>query len=120
MTADMKEDRAVNEVMVIACYRPKRGKEAALLEEMKAHLPTLRAEGLVGDGPSLAGRAKDGVLVEVFCWASEDAMARAHENPVVGAMWARFGAVCDYTAIGKVEGAHDLFTPLEPIDLAAD
>ena len=107
----------MNDVMVIACYRPKRGKEEELLAELKTHLPTLRAEGLVSDGPSLAGRAKDGALVEVFCWKSEDAIARAHENPAVAAMWERFGAVCDYTAIAKVEGANDLFTPLEPIDL---
>lgn len=107
----------MNEVMVIACYRPKRGKEEDLLAELKTHLPTLRAEGLVGDGPSLAGRARDGALIEVFCWTSEDAIAKAHENPAVAAMWARFGAVCDYTAIAKVEGANDLFTPLEPIDL---
>lgn len=108
----------MTEVMVIACYRPKRGKENALLAELKTHLPTLRAEGLVGDGPSLAGRAKDGALVEVFCWKSEDAIAMAHENPAVAAMWARFGDVCDYAAIAKVEGANDLFTPLEPLDLS--
>ncbi len=108
----------MNEVMVIACYRPKRGKEAELLAEMKSHLPTLRAEGLVGDGPTLCGRAKDGTLVEVFCWKSQDAIAAAHENKTVAAMWERFGAVCDYTAIDKVEGARDLFTPLDPVDLS--
>lgn len=108
----------MREVMVIACYRPKRGREKDLLNEIKSHLPTLRAEGLVGDGPSLAGRAKDGTIVEVFHWKSEDAIAQAHENPAVAAMWERFGAVCDYTAIAKVEGANDLFTPLEPLDLS--
>ena len=109
----------MNEVMVIACYRPKRGKEKELIAEIKNHLPTLRAEELVGDGPTLTGRAKDGTIVEVFCWKSEDAIAAAHENPAVAAMWERFGLVCDYTAIAKVEGADDLFTPLEPIDLSA-
>ncbi len=110
----------MNEVMVIACYRPKRGREKELLAEMKSHLPTLRAQGLVGEGPSLAGRARDGTIVEVFRWKSEDAIAKAHENPAVAAMWERFGAVCDYTAISKVEGASDLFTPLEPINLNED
>ena len=106
----------MSEVMVIACYRPKRGKEKELLELMKTHLPTLRGEGLVGDGPSLAGRAKDGVIVEVFCWKSEDAIAAAHENPIVAKMWEKFGAVCDYTVIRDVEGAGDMFTPLEPLN----
>lgn len=104
-------------VMVIACYRPKAGKDKALLELMKTHLPTLRAEGLVEDGPSLCGRARDGTVVEIFCWKSQEAINAAHENPVVGAMWAKYGDVCDYVAIGDVEGANELFTPLTPVAL---
>lgn len=107
----------MSEVMVIACYRPKPGKETALIELLPTHLPALRAEGLVGDGPSLAGRAPDGTIVEVFRWKSEAAIEAAHENPVVGALWEKFGAVCDYVSIADVAGARDLFTPLEPLDI---
>ena len=105
-------------VMVIACYRPKPGKDEALLALMKTHLPVLRAEGLVDDGPSLCGRAKDGTIIEVFCWRSQDAIDAAHENPQVKAMWDKFGEACDYTVIADVEGAKELFTPLTPIDLS--
>ena len=108
----------MSKVMVIACYRAKPGKDDELLAQMKAHLPILRAEGLVDDSPSLCGRAKDGTIVEVFCWKSKSAIARAHENAAVEKMWQAFGEVCEYTSIGKVDGAHDLFTPLEPIDLS--
>lgn len=104
-------------VMVIACYKPKAGKDAELIELVKTHLPILRKEGLVGDEPSLAGRAKDGTIVEVFCWVSQAAIDSAHANPVVGEMWGAFAAVCDYTAIKNVDGAGDLFTPLEPLSL---
>lgn len=104
-------------VMVIACYRPKPGKDEALLKLMKSHLPTLRAEDLVGDGPSLCGRAKDGTIVEVFCWKSQEAIDAAHENPQVLSMWGKYAEACDYVAVGNVEGAGDLFTPLEPLDL---
>jgi hypothetical protein len=103
--------------MVIACYRPKPGKDAELFKLMKTHLPTLRKEGLVGDGPSLAGRARDGTIVEIFCWKSQGAIDAAHKNAAVGSMWQAFGAVCDYVAISGVDGASDLFTPLTPIDL---
>lgn len=105
-------------VMVIACYKPKSGKDEALLELMKTHLPILREEGLVGGGPSLCGRAPDGTIVEVFCWKSQDAIDAAHENPVVGKVWGDYVNVCDYVAIKDVAGAGDLFTPLEPIDLS--
>ena len=108
----------MSEVMVIACYRPKRGKDDELLALVKTHLPILREQGLVGDGPSLAGRAKDGTIVEVFCWKSEAAIASAHENAAVAKMWEAYGKLCDFTAISKVEGASDLFTPLEPLTLS--
>lgn len=104
-------------VMVIACYRPKPGMDKELLSLMKTHLPVLRGEGLVGDGPSLCGRAKDGTLVEVFTWKSQAAIDSAHKNPAVLAMWDKFGKVCDYTVIADVDGAKDMFTPLEPVDL---
>ena len=105
-------------VMVLACYKPKTDKDNALLTLLKTHLPTLRKEGLVGEGPSLCGRAKDGTYVEVFCWKSQSAIDAAHTNEVVGKMWNAFAEVCDFTVIADVEGAKDMFTALMPIDLA--
>jgi len=102
-------------VMVIACYRPKPGKEGALVDLMKTHLPILRAEGLVGDGPSLMGRAKDGTIVEVFQWKSQAAIDGAHTNEAVLAMWGEYAEVAGYVPIKDVAGAADLFTALEPI-----
>lgn len=104
-------------VMVIACYRPKPGKDADLLALMKTHLPTLRAEGLVGDGPSLCGKAKDGTIIEVFEWKSQDAIDAAHENRAVLAMWEKYAAVCDYAAIGDLAEAREMFSPFEPVAL---
>ncbi|MBS1503991.1 MAG: hypothetical protein JST32_18115, partial [Bacteroidetes bacterium] len=43
----------------IVCYKPKPGKEAALKELMKTHLPTLKQEGLVRDKPSYIMEAGD-------------------------------------------------------------
>lgn len=104
-------------VMVIACYRPKPGKDKALLELMKTHLPILKGEGLVGDGSSLCGLAKDGTVVEIFSWKSQEAIDSAHENPKVQAMWGEYSKVCDYVPVADVEGAKDLFTALAPLEL---
>ncbi len=104
--------------MVIACYRPKPGKDVELLELMKTHLPVLREEGLVGDSPSLCGKAKDGTIVEVFCWKSQEAIDSAHSNPQVLAMWGRYAEVCDYIPVADVAGAKNLFSGLEPVDLS--
>ena len=102
---------------VIVCYRPKVGKEAALLELIREHVPILRTQGLVTDRPAYAMRAKDGTIVEVFEWKSVKATDEAHANPAVQALWKRFGEVCDYDAIGNLPEAKQLFSGFEAIDL---
>ena len=69
--------------MVIACYRAKPGKEAALLKVVKEHLPILRSLSLATERPSLAMRASEGSVVEVFEWVSDAAVEKAHHDPTV-------------------------------------
>ncbi len=100
----------------IAAYRPLPGKDAELLEEVKNHLPTLRALDLVTDRVSHVMRAKDGTIIEVFEWKSKEAVEQAHTNPGVLAMWERFGKVCEYAPLTSLSEAHDMFAQFEPID----
>jgi hypothetical protein len=62
-------------------------------------------------------QAKDGTFVEVFEWASAQAIEAAHSHPAVLKMWEEYGRVCDYVPVGQVAEASQLFsefTPLEP------
>jgi hypothetical protein len=102
---------------VIACYKPKPGKEAGLLEVVREHLPILRAEKLATDRPSHVMRCKDGTIVEVFEWESAEAIAAAHKNPNVLAMWRRFNEVCDIVKLVDLAESRDMFAGFEPIDL---
>jgi quinol monooxygenase YgiN len=102
-------------IMVIVGYRPKPGQEAALLAEVRAHVPTLRAEGLATDRPALAMRAADGTIIEVFEWLSREAIEKAHGNPAVQEMWERFGACCDYVPVAALEEAQQLFSEFTPV-----
>jgi hypothetical protein len=63
---------------------------------VRNHLPPLRAEALVTERPSIVMRTADGILIEVFEWVSQEAIAGAHSNPVVIDLWKRFEAVCTY------------------------
>lgn len=101
--------------IVIACYRPKEGKSAALEALVRGHVERLRAEGLVTDRTPIAARAADGTVVEIFEWHSAEAAERAHSNPAVLAMWEEFGAVCDYVPVGEVPEAAELFSGFEPL-----
>jgi hypothetical protein len=99
----------------VACYRPKPGCDLALLELVRDHLPPLRVEGLVTDRASIIMRAADGTIIEIFEWVSVEAIAGAHSNPVVLALWKRFEAVCTYEIPSNVAEFQNMFSHFEPV-----
>jgi quinol monooxygenase YgiN len=102
-------------VFSIACYRPKEGKQEELLQLTREHVPILRNEGLVTERPAYAMRAKDGTIVEVFEWKSNEAISAAHSNPEVAKLWKRYEAACDYVSLSTLAEAQDMFAGFEPI-----
>jgi len=101
--------------IVIACYRPKPGKQDALRQLMRDHVPRLRAQGLVTDRDPITMEAADGTIVEVFEWKSQEAIDAAHGNPAVLAMWGEYAEVCDYVPVGTVAEAAQLFSNFTPL-----
>ena len=103
--------------MVIVVYRPKPGREHELIELVHSHVPILRKIGLATDRSVLAMRADNGDIVEVFEWASKEAIAQAHEHPEVQTLWQQFDEVCTYEPLHHLQQAADLFAEFTPIDL---
>jgi hypothetical protein len=99
----------------VACYKPKGGCEAALLELVRGHLPPLRTQGLVTDRASIVMRAADGTVIEIFEWVSPEAIAGAHSNPVVLDLWKRFEAVCTYEIPSNISEFQNMFAHFQPI-----
>ena len=102
--------------ITIAAYKPKPGKENALKEVMKTHLPILKQEGLVRDKESYIMEAADSTVVEVFEWLSEEAIQQAHTNPAVLKMWGEYAEVCDYIPVGNLAEAGQLFSGFKPLN----
>jgi hypothetical protein len=102
---------------VIVAYTPKPGKEPQLLDAVRKHLHVLRAEELATDHPASVMRAGDGTIVEVFEWRSAEAIDKAHRNPAVLALWSEFGEACDYTPLGKLAEAQQMFAEFDPVRL---
>jgi len=102
--------------IVIAAYRPKPGKEEELAALMETHLPILRSEDLVTDRESIIMQAEDGTILEVFEWRSREAIAAAHENPVVLEMWGKYAEACDYIPAGEVVEIGALFSEFTPMN----
>ncbi|PYL28243.1 MAG: hypothetical protein DMF45_09785 [Verrucomicrobia bacterium] len=83
-------------IVVIVAYRPKPGKENELVDLVQSRVPTLRKENLVTDRAPTIMRSRDGTIIEVSEWKSQEAIDAAHKNPNVLAMWNKFFAVCDH------------------------
>jgi quinol monooxygenase YgiN len=102
---------------VIVAYSPKPGMADQLLAAVRKHLQVLRAEELVTDRPAYVMRAADGTVVEVFEWRSAEAIAKAHTTAAVQALWAEFGAACDYRPLSGLAECQQLFAEFEPVPL---
>lgn len=103
-------------ITVIVGYKPKTGKEEALKEVMKTHLPILKQEGLVRDKESYVMEAADGTIIEVFEWLSKEAIEKAHSNSAVLEMWGKYAGVCDYIPVGNVTEINILFSGFKPLN----
>ena len=100
--------------IVIVAYRPKPGRKADLADLVHSHVPDLRDWGLATDRPSTVMQADDGTIVEVFEW-HDGAVAQAHGDPRVLAMWGRFGEVCDIVGLRDVAETAELFATFSPL-----
>ena len=103
-------------VCVIVAYRPKPGKEQELLELVRNRVPTLRKEGLVTDRVPAIMRSRDGTIVEVSEWKSQEAIDAAHRNPNVLAMWDKFFAICECVPLNTLLEAADMFAGFTPVE----
>ena len=103
-------------IVVIVAYRPKPGKEKELLELVRSRVPTLTKENLVTDRVPTIMRARDGTIIEVSEWKSQEAIGAAHKNPSVLAMWIKFFALCDCVPLNTLAEASEMFAGFEPID----
>jgi len=102
-------------VIVIVAYRPKPGKQTELLDLVRSRVPTLRNEGLVTNRDSTIMRARDGTIIEVSEWKSQEAIDAAHKNPNLLAMWNKFFAICDCVPLNTLAEAKEMFAGFEPL-----
>src|SRR5262245_43629685 len=102
-------------VIVIVAYRPKPGKEKDLLELVRSRVPTLRNEDLVTDRAPIMMWARDGTIIEVSEWKSQEAINAAHKNPNVLAMWDKFFAICDCVPFKSLAEAEEMFPNFKPL-----
>jgi quinol monooxygenase YgiN len=106
----------MNGVVVIVAYRPKPGKESETLDLVRNRVPTLRKEALVTDRTPIIMRARDGTIIEVSEWKSQEAIEAAHKNPNVLAFWNEMFAVCECVPLKTLPEAQEMFAGFEPLE----
>lgn len=102
-------------ICVIVAYRPKPGKAEELLALVRSRVPTLKRERLVTERKPTIMRARDGTLIEVSEWKSQEAIEAAHKNANVLAMWEKFFSLCDCVPLKTLEEASEMFAGFEPV-----
>ncbi len=100
----------------VASFRPKPGKEEELRQVIADRLPLLRRLGFATDREAILMRSRDGVLIQVSEWSSDEAIAKAHETPEVLAMWDRFAACSEYVKLDSLAEVHEDFATFDPVD----
>jgi hypothetical protein len=99
-------------IFAIACYRPFKGREASLKRLVKRHVPLLRREKLITSRASLLLESGNGIIVEMFEWASKNAKIRAHGNPEVLKLWGKMAECGRNVSLSKIKEAGDVFANL--------
>lgn len=103
--------------IVIACYKPKLHKNNELKALVKDHHKVLLAEGLVTERDPIVMEAKDGTIVEVFEWLSQEAVELAHSNLKVQEMWLKYEEVCDFVPVGEIEESSQFFSEFSALNI---
>jgi quinol monooxygenase YgiN len=102
--------------ITIAVYRPKKGKEDALLKLVHEHMPILKSQQLITERKPIVMQAADKSIIEIFEWTSVEAIKQAHTNAAVQDLWNRFSEVCAYDMPVNVTEFHNMFSEFEPIN----
>lgn len=103
--------------IVIVVYRPKSGCEEKLHQLIGKHNVVLREQRLATEREPIAMRAEDGSFIEVFEWASREAVEQAHNNSAVQAIWAEFAELCEFVPLGKLVESQQPFSEFDAVSL---
>jgi hypothetical protein len=100
----------------VAAFRPRAGREAELLAVLSDRLPLLRRLGLATEREAILMRSREGVMIQVSEWVSDEAIETAHRTPEVLALWERFDACCEYVRLDALAESHEDFATFDAFD----
>lgn len=100
--------------LVILAYKAKPGQEQALHDAVREYTPLLQRLGFATDRAPVLMQSADGPIVHVFEW-KDGAMASAHENAEVIAIWGRIETASTYVPLEALSEAKNAFARFEAV-----
>lgn len=79
---------------------------------VKQHTPLLYKEGLISGRPVTLLESRNGILIEIFEWASVNAKRKAHENSKILELWEKMEKTGRNVSLSRIGEADDLFANL--------
>lgn len=99
----------------IVAQKPYQGKEDATIEKLKEHDRELRKMGYTTDRPVIWMRGKEGHIIEIAEWRSEQKVEAAQSDPSVTGLWAQFDNLTDNTRLTDLADAKERYMLCEAI-----
>jgi hypothetical protein len=103
-------------VLVLCRYKPHEGRDEDVRALVARHGPVLLAQGLVTPRPFVHATAKDGSLIEIFEWKSEEASRSVHGNPAVMEIWEGLGECARFAPMAELSETQQPFAHFAPLD----
>ena len=99
-------------ILVICSYKPKTPDARRLMDE---HVPLLRKHGLITERAVVRGAGRNGELVEIFEWASEEKSRSAPAIPEIGAHWKAMSQAMDFVSLASLPESQNPFANFTPL-----
>ncbi|MBM7585140.1 quinol monooxygenase YgiN [Bacillus pakistanensis] len=104
-------------LLTIALYKPYAEKEKELNDILKNHVSTLQEEELITSLEPIRILSKNGTVMEIFEWRSEEAKDLAHQSNQVMTIWENMMEVAEMKSLSSLPEASTLFPNFKPYTL---
>lgn len=104
-----KKANIEGKVLALAAYKAKPGQKEALMKLVERHLPQLRDLGFATGRENYVAESQDGTILEVFEWASMDAVNAAHQHPAISDIWEKMTLIADFFPIKELKECNGPF-----------
>jgi hypothetical protein len=101
--------------IALILYSPRKGRKQELIEMLQHNIPVMRKLGLVTDREQILAGTKDGSIIQIFEWKSQDSQEQAMAHPVVQEMWLKAGNISEFQKPAAVAEFNEVFSMFKTI-----